>query len=220
VVGIGHNVEFVDRRRRRTVIAQVEYDDDDLRLNDAKCDHRGRLYFGSLSKSFNDVGGLYRLSSDGEVEQLLNGVAVSNGMAWDEQRERYYYIDSWQHRVDVFDCDPNSGDVSSRRPFVSVDPSSGLPDGMAIDVEGGIWVAMFGGGRIHRYDPQGVLSEVLELPVTHPTSVAFGGSSLTTLFITTSRHRLDREQRAAQPLAGAVFQSTPGVAGSPVSVFG
>jgi sugar lactone lactonase YvrE len=220
VVGIGHDVNLVGDDEQRTTIATVEAKVDDLRLNDAKCDRQGRLHFGSLSKSFEATGGLYRLSLGGTAEQILSGVAVSNGMAWDDARERYYYTDSWRFCIDVFDCDPRTGDVSGRRTFAEVDSMIGMPDGMALDVEGGLWVALFAGGRIHRYDPQGRLSDVLELPVTHPTSVAFGGQGMSTLFITSSRHRLDADQRASQHVAGSVFACTPGVAGAPVPGFG
>jgi sugar lactone lactonase YvrE len=220
VVGIGHSVQRVDPGGGRSEIASVESGNDDLRFNDGKCDRHGSLFFGSLSLSREAAGGLYRLAADGRLDQVVPGVTVSNGMCWDDQRARYYYVDSWQQRVDVFDYDPGTGQVSGRRPFVRIAPETGLPDGMAIDDEGGVWVVMFFRGAVHRYDPDGRLTEVVPLPVSCPTSVAFGGPGLRTLFITSSRHRLDERERAAQPLAGAVFSCDPGVAGRAVPGYG
>jgi sugar lactone lactonase YvrE len=216
VVGIGHSVQDVDPVGRRRVIAGVEGGIGDLRFNDGKCDRHGSLFFGSLSLSREPAGGLYRLTRDGRVDKILAGITVSNGMCWDDDRSLYYYVDSWQQRIDVFDCDPETGEVSGRRPFAHIPPEVGLPDGMAIDAEGGVWVVMFFRGAVHRYDPDGRLSEVVPLPVSCPTSVAFGGPGLRTLFITSSRHRLDERERAVQPLAGAVFACDPGVVGRAV----
>jgi sugar lactone lactonase YvrE len=220
VVGIGHAVQRVEPDGTRTQVAVIEEGDDSLRFNDGKCDRHGRLYFGSLSFTREPTGGLYRLTSSGRLDRILSGITVSNGMCWDDERSLYYYVDSWQQRIDVFDCDPATGEVSGRRPFTHVAPEAGLPDGMAIDAEGGIWVVMFFRGAVHRYDPAGRLSEVVRLPVTCPTSVAFGGPDLRTLFITSSRHRLDERERSEQPLAGAVFTCEPGVAGQAVPGFG
>ena len=172
---------------------------DDLRFNDGKCDRHGNLFFGSISLTRKPVGGLYRLSSAGQLSQVADGITVSNGMCWDDERSLYYYVDSWQQRIDVFDCDPRTGDLSGRRPFAHIAPETGLPDGMAIDDEGGVWVVMFFRGAVHRYDVDGRLSEVVPIPVTCPTSVAFGGPGLRTLFITSSRHRLGQLEREEQP---------------------
>ena len=221
VVGVGHSIVSIDKGGQRNQLATVEDGNDDLRLNDAKCDRFGRLHFGSISQSREvGAGGLYRLAPDGAVEKIVSGVTISNGMGWDYTRDRFYYTDSWEQRVDVFDIDPADGHLGCRRPFIDVDPAIGLPDGMAVDVEGGIWVVMFFGGVVHRYDHEGKLTEVIKLPVSCPTSAAFGGEDLSILFITSSRHRLDAEQRTNQPLAGAVFGCEPGIAGVPVNGFG
>jgi sugar lactone lactonase YvrE len=216
IVGIGHSVQRIHPAGTRCELADVEVGNDDLRFNDGKCDRHGNLYFGSISLTREPDGGLYRLSGDGQLAQVADGITVSNGMCWDDQRSLYYYVDSWQQRIDVFDCDPRTGDVSGRRPFAHIAPETGLPDGMAIDDEGGVWVVMFFRGAVHRYDADGRLSEVVPMPVTCPTSVAFGGPGLRTLFITSSRHRLDQRERGDQPLAGAVFSCEPGVAGRAV----
>ena len=218
-VGLGHAVERVDNDGSRYAIAGVEADLPDLRFNDGKCDQHGRLWFGSISSSREPAGSLYRLTPGGQPDRIAAGITISNGMGWDDDRARFYYIDSWQQRVDVFDVDPTTGEVSGRRAFVDVPPETGLPDGMAIDAEGGVWVVMFYGGAVHRYDPDGRLSEVVKMPVSCPTSVAFGGPELRTLFITSSRHRITEQERAEQPLAGAVFVCDPGVLGAAVSGF-
>lgn len=219
VVGIGHTVQRVDPDGSRSELATVEADQPQLRLNDAKCDRQGQLWFGSLSAAKQPAGGLYRLASDGQLDQVLSEITISNGLGWDYQRSRFYYVDSWQQRVDVFDCDPATGEVSDRRPFAHIAAETGLPDGLAVDAEGGVWLALFYGGAVHRYDADGRLSEVVRLPVSCPTSVAFGGAGLSTLYITSARDHLDADQYRDQPLAGAVLECAPGVTGAAVPGF-
>jgi sugar lactone lactonase YvrE len=130
-----------------------------------------------------------------------------------------YFIDSTTQRVDVFDFDARTGAVADRRTFAEIDVADGLPDGMTVDAEGGVWVCLFGGGALRRYGDDGKLDAVFSLPVTNPTSAAFGGPDLSTLYVTSAWHRLSEAQLAAEPLAGAVFAIEPGVAGLPGNRF-
>jgi sugar lactone lactonase YvrE len=159
---------------------------------------------------------LYRYDLDGTVTTVLSGVTVSNGIAWDADGSRMYYIDSATQRIDVFDYDADSGTPADRRPLVSVEPGMGMPDGMALDDEGGLWVALWRGGAVHRYGPDGRLDAVVELPVRLVTACAFGGAGLDKLYITTSGHGLPP---GSQPGAGAVFVLRPGVRGLPTGMF-
>ena len=198
------------------VLAEVEPEYADNRFNDCRVDPQGRLWAGTMSKPRRPgEGSLYRLEAGGEVERVLAGTTISNGIGWSGSGERMYFVDSTTQRIDVFDFDGADGSLHERRRFAAVDPAAGLPDGLTVDAEDGIWVALFGGSAVHRYDPDGELDAVIELPVTNTTCPAFGGTDLETLFVTTTRHRLSAEQLAAQPLAGALFACRPGVRGRP-----
>jgi sugar lactone lactonase YvrE len=162
---------------------------------------------------------LYRLEPDGRLAVAIPRTTISNGLGWSPDGARMYFIDSTTQRVDVLDFDGGSGVISGRRPFAVVDPADGLPDGLAVDAEGGVWVCLFGGAAVRRYDARGRLDAVVPLPVTNPTCPAFGGADLRTLYVTSARHRLTPEQLAAEPLAGALLELDPGVAGLPVHRF-
>ena len=138
---------------------------------------------------------------------------MGNGLDWDLERGRMYHIDSTTQQIDVHHYDLATGAVADRRVFVQVDPADGLPDGLTLDADGCVWLCLYGGGAIRRYDPDGTLMTTVHLPVVHVTSAAFGGPDLSTLFVTTSRHKLDEAERAAQPLAGALLVVDPGVRG-------
>jgi sugar lactone lactonase YvrE len=189
------------------------------RFNDAKCDPAGRVLAGTLAYSEDEpTGTLYRLDA-GRVETLVEGVTVSNGLGWTPDGRTMYFIDSTTHRVDAFDYDVASGALSNRRPFVTIPDEEGFPDGLAVDVDGGVWVAMWGGRRVSRYLPDGRLEAVVEVPATHTTSCCFGGAGLDRLYITSARDRLSDDQLAAEPHAGGVFVVDPGVVGVPVAEY-
>jgi sugar lactone lactonase YvrE len=218
VVAAGQELTAIDDDGNRQVLTALDHDLDPHRINDGKCDARGRLFFGTInSDDWAPTGGLYRFTGSGPAEQLVPGVTVSNGLGWDDARERFYYIDSITQRIDVFDYDLESGVPSGRRPFVEIPKDEGLPDGMEVDAEGGVWLALFGGGEVRRYAPDGTLSEVVTMPVSHPTSIAFGGPDLRTAYVTTARSWLDTHV-TGEPLAGAVLTFDAGVPGRPAGV--
>lgn len=191
-----------------------------LRFNDGTCDPAGRFWAGTMASSgAPGAGALYRLDVDGTATRVLDGVTLSNGLAWSSDGGTLFYIDTPTRRIDAFDCTPATGEIGNRRSVVHLAPEAGLPDGMTIDAQGGLWVALWGGGAVHRY-LDGRLDRVIGLPVSQPTSCAFGGDDFDELFVTSAADELTAEQRDAQPLAGAVFRLRPGVRGLPPATYG
>ena len=201
-------------------IAPIESQNHSNRANDAKCDSKGRLWVGTMAFDMAPAAGsLYRVDVDHSWHRAVAETTISNGIAWSPDDSRMYYIDSGTRRVDVFDFDPESGELTSRRPFIQFVESDGVPDGMTVDADGAVWVAMWGGACLRRIAPSGREIDRIELPVTQVTSCAFGGPDLTDLYVTTARIGLSSSEVAAQPLAGALFRCMPGVRGLPVSAF-
>jgi sugar lactone lactonase YvrE len=215
VVGQRHAVGLLDEGAVvPRSLTEVETSAEENRFNDAKCDAAGRLWAGTMSTVREPgAGALYRIEPDGATERVVAGTTISNGLGWSGDGSRMWFIDSPTQRVDVFDFDAAAGRISGRRAFAEIDPADGLPDGLAVDAEDGVWVALFGGGALRRYGPDGALDVVIELPVTNPTCPTFGGPELDVLFVTSARHRLSAAQLAAEPLAGAVLGLRPGVRG-------
>jgi sugar lactone lactonase YvrE len=139
-----------------------------VRSNDGACDAAGRFWIGTMGLDVTPgAGALYRY--DGSLQRVLDQVTISNGLGWTRDDTRMYYIDSAEYRVDVFDFEHGSGRLDERRPFVSIDKSDGIPDGLTVDDEGGVWVALYGGSCVHRYDERGRLDAVLEVPAENVT---------------------------------------------------
>ncbi len=203
------------------LVAPVEGDKPHQRMNDGNCDAAGRFWAGTMALDEQPgAGALYRLDPDGRVRTMLTGVTISNGLDWSGDGRVMFYADTGTGRVDCFDVDAATGEIGGRRPFVTVPPGSGAPDGLTIDADGGVWLALWGGGALHRYSPTGALETTVRLPVTHPTSCAFGGPDLRDLYVTTASIALDPAARTLQPHAGGLFRCRPGVAGRPAHRFG
>ena len=202
-------------------VLATAHEPDDNRFNDCRCDPQGRLWAGTMSRSRTPgAAALYRLRPGGPLERVLEGTTISNGLGWSPAGDRMYFVDSTTQRVDGLDFDPATGAVENRRTLIEIDPADGLPDGIAVDAEGGVWICLFGGGAIRRYDAAGALDTIVPLPVTNPTCPAFGGPGLRTLYVTSARHRLTPEQLEREPLAGAVLAFEPEIRGLPRSRFG
>jgi sugar lactone lactonase YvrE len=200
--------------RHLTRLPGLVTDPDVVRFNDGKPDPWGGFWAGTMQLHGEDgLGSLYRLSPDGSITELLAGVSLSNGLDWTDDRRSFYYVDSPSGGIDLFDTDPESGALSGRRRFVGISAADGVPDGLTIDAEGGIWIAVWGASELRRYMPDGRLDTVVRLPVSQVSSAAFGGPDLGTLYITTAREDFTDAQLLAEPHAGDIFCCTPGVTG-------
>ncbi|ASD22148.1 gluconolactonase [Cryobacterium sp. LW097] len=184
--------------------------DPSVRMNDGGGAPDGSFFCGSMAyDQRTGAGSLYRLAPDGSVELALAGVTISNGLAWSPDGSLAYYNDTPTGRIGVFDWAPETG-LTGLRPFVDIPSADGYPDGLTVDSEGGVWVALYAGGAVRRYSPEGTLDEVIEVAAQRVTACTFGGDDLRRLYITTSREGLAPGE---DPLAGSVFTVTPGVAG-------
>jgi sugar lactone lactonase YvrE len=186
-----------------------------LRFNDGKCDPAGRFWAGTMA--YDQAAGaaaLYRLDADGRSTRVIDGVTISNGLDWTIDATTMYYVDSPLHRIDAFDYEPSTGEISNRRIAIQVAAEAGTPDGLTLDAEGGIWVALWDGGAVHRY-LDGRLELVIRLPVSRPTSCAFGGVDLDELYVTSAWEGLSGAERRIQPLAGSLFRIRTGIRGLP-----
>jgi sugar lactone lactonase YvrE len=160
------------------------------RMNDGVADPAGRFWAGSMAYAkAAGAGSLYRTDPDGSVTRVLDGLTIPNGPVFDPTGSLMYLAESPQGRIDAFDVDPTSGQLGGRRPFVHVD--NGSPDGMVMDDEGFLWVAVHAAGEVHRYSPSGRLDRVLDVPASQPTSLCFGGPGRSRLFLTTATEALE-----------------------------
>lgn len=186
--------------------------DSTVRMNEGGCDPDGRFYCGSMAyDARTGAGSVYRLAADGTVTRVLANVTISNGLAWTSDGTTAYYVDTPTGRIDAFSY--VDGELRDRRPVALIPSESGGPDGLTVDADGRIWVALWGGSAVHCYAPDGYLVDRLDVPASHVTACTFGGPDLDTLYITTSQVDTDL---TAEPLAGAVFQAKVGIKGLPV----
>jgi sugar lactone lactonase YvrE len=222
VVAMRDGFAYLDPASGRVdLIAPIEQDKPHQRMNDGSCDAQGRFWAGTMALDCTPgAGSLYRLDPDERAHRVLADVTVSNGIDWSLDGRTMYYADTGTQRIDVFDFEPETGAIANRRPFVHIAREDGQPDGLTVDAEGCVWVALWEGSAVHRYTSDGNLDRIICLPVTHPTSCAFGGPDLCDLYITTAAVALSAAERAKQPHAGGLFHVRPGVTGRPAHVFG
>jgi sugar lactone lactonase YvrE len=190
------------------------FDDPSVRMNEGGCDPQGRLHVGSMAYDAADGRGtVYRLDGDGAVTPVLTGVTISNGLQWSADGGTAFYVDTPTDHVWRYRFDQEAGTFHDREPFIDLSDAPGHPDGMTIDVDGGLWVAMYGGWAVRRFDAAGAAVDVVELPTRDVTCPTFGGPDRSTLLISTSREGWGDEQ--AEPEAGAVFAFQTDVVGAP-----
>src|SRR5690606_32457121 len=175
--------------------------DSSIRMNEGGCDPDGRFYCGSMAYDQREgAATVYRLDADHSVRPVLDGVTVSNGIDWSPDGSLAYYNDTATHGIQLFDYDADAG-LTGRRTFVAMG-NDDSPDGLTVDADGGVWVAMNGSGQVRRYRADGQLDQVIEVAARQVTACALGGENLDELFITTSRENLEPGD---DPLAGSLF---------------
>ncbi len=203
-----------------TPLVRVEDGPPDNRLNDAKCDAAGRIWCGSMwDYGLKTSGGLYRIDPDLSVTRVRSGVTVANALAFSPDSRTIYFTDSSRGHIERAGFDLDSGAIGAWSVLADAAAAPGRPDGATVDEDGYVWNARYQGGCIARFAPDGRLDRLIELPVTQPTSCAFGGPERRTLYVTTATQNLSDEAQAAQPLAGALLALDVGVAGLPEPAF-
>lgn len=222
IVGLADGAYMLDTRSGEIdLISYIEKDLGSTRLNDGKCDPVGRFWVGSMDYDLvNPIGGLYRVQSDGTVHKALDRITISNGIVWSSDHKKMYYIDTPTGYIQSFDFNSEDGSISNQKVAVKIPDSLGQPDGMTIDEEDKLWVGMWNGNIVARFDPNsGTLMAKIEVPAHNVTSCAFGGPDLDILYITTSGIDMNEEERERFPLAGSLFKAVPGVKGVKSSFF-
>ena len=190
------------------------------RFNDGKCDPAGRFLAGSMDLNESaPTGALY--SFDGKtVTKLLSGITISNGLTWSPDHQTFYYTDTPTRQVTAFDYDLVTGQVANPRPAVRVPDGLGWPDGMTSDTDGNLWIAMWGGAQVTKWDPRtGHLLDQIPMPVLQPSSCIFGGADLNELYVTSARKGLGQADLAKYPLSGGLFKIDTDVTGVPTFQF-
>jgi sugar lactone lactonase YvrE len=198
-----------------SVFAALEPEEPEMRPNDGKCDPAGRLWLGTTRFEHDlAVGRLYRIDPDGSIRSMLENLWCANGIAWTADGSKMYFTDSLTRVIDRFSFDLDRGELSDHRRFAEITVGDAVPDGMCTDIDGGLWVALWDGGCVQRFDRDGTLTEQVTVPVARATSCCFGGPGLTDLYITTA------PSPEHPGLGGAIFKLDAGVAGVPVNRFG
>jgi sugar lactone lactonase YvrE len=215
VIGIERGFALESSDGTLTCLGEL-WRDQAVRMNEGGCDPDGRFYCGSMA--YDRAPGaatLYRLNPDWSVNVVLKNVTISNGLEWSPDNLRAYYNDTATYQISVFDYDIEEG-LTRRRVFVDLSEESKRPDGLTVDAEGGVWVALSNGGVVRRYTSGGTLDGIIEVPAKKVTACTFGGPRLDQLFITTSREGV---APGSDLLAGSLFCAFAGVSGLPVREF-
>jgi sugar lactone lactonase YvrE len=235
VAAVGTDVLAIQEDGTTTVLAHLAFDPAVVRINDGKCDPQGRLWLGTLSLDGRSGAGaaLYRLDADGTLNTMIEDVALSNGLGWSPDGRKFYYIDTPTLGIDVFDFHPDEGTITDRKRLVTFVKGEGRPDGLTVDNDGCLWVALYMGAQVRRYSPTGRLLATVAISAPQATSCCFGGRDGQDLFITSAAVLLPEwrllgagftrefgERAAEAPGAGGVFACRPGIGGPPAVPFG
>ncbi len=200
-------------------ITVIHEPDSPVRLNDGRCDSRGRFIVGDYDPASSKRGEGYSISGGGKMKRLFSGLDSANSTCFSPDGSTMYFTDSTEREIWAYDYDLETGIPSGKRVFASFEGQPGLPDGSIVDSEGYLWNAQWGGYRIVRFSPSGEVDRVIELPVKNITCICFGGEPLDTLYITSARLGLTPEELEEQPLHGGVFSVKCGCTGLPEQRF-
>jgi sugar lactone lactonase YvrE len=224
VVGLNDGLHALDFESGQTeILVSLESEEEfpGNRLNDAKCDRRGRYWVGTMHNTIREPrGSFYRIDTDLSFEKMFGDVVIPNSVCMSPDDTVLYFTDSWKKVIWAFDFDIDAGALSNRRVFADLTDRPGIPDGSTVDTDGCLWNAEFGGARVVRFTPGGKIDRMVDVPTSQPTCCAFGGDRLDTLYITTATQRMTAEQLTKEPLAGALLAIEPGVRGLPEPGFG
>lgn len=191
-----------------------------VRMNDGACDPNGRFWAGSMAYEVTPgAGSLYRYDKEGSWTRVLSDVTISNGIGWSPDGRLMYYVDSGPGTVSVMDFELVDGTIANRRTLIAIPPEQGVPDGLCVDQDGYLWIAIWGGGEVRRYSPAGEQVGVVSLEASQPSCCALGGPDGRTLFITTARVGVAEETLIRQPDAGRVFLCTVDTPGPAVRAY-
>ncbi len=204
------------------ILSDVEHSVTENRFNDGKCDPSGNLWVGSMHYAQTaPKANLYKIDAKGNSEKMLDNITISNGIVWTSDAKTMYYIDTPTGNIRAFDFDKNDNTISNERVAVKVPTTLGYPDGMAIDEENMLWVGLWNGNAVVRFNPiTGEVISKIEVPAHNVTSCAFGGDNLDVLYITTASIDMTDEEKKQYPLAGSLFKVKPGVKGVKSTFFG
>jgi len=222
VAALKNGIYLIDiQTGSKKLLADPEPDLSGNRFNDGKCDPAGRLWAGTMSLTGKSgKGALYRIDGKGTAIKMIDRVSVSNGIVWSNDHTRMYYIDTPTQKVVRYDYDPSTGEIRNPQVVVEIPVESGSPDGMTIDNKGNLWIALWGGYAVTCWNPEtGKLIQKIDVPAKNVSSCAFGGPDLKTLYITTARQDLSKQELDQYPLSGGLFKVRPGATGIPASFF-
>ena len=212
LVGLRDGITSIDLETGERVLLASTPGNGASRFNDGKTDRQGRLWAGTIVDDQSTPDGVFGTLQNDGFDVKLDGIGISNGLGWSPDNSTMYVTDSAVRTIWAFDFDAETATLHNRRAFATDDDCE--PDGLTVDAEGGVWSAKWNGGKVVRYDPNGDVSEVLDAPVSRPTSCMFGGKDLDILFVTSASVGLDDAERSATP-AGSVLAVQPGVQGLP-----
>lgn len=217
LVALQNGIHKIDTKTGKLTFITAPFSDTSLRFNDGKCDPSGRFWVGTLAMDRRKKGAvLYRMDRDGTIHLMLDSVTISNGIVWTADKKTMYYNDTPTLTVQAFDYDDKTGVITNRRVVITFPRGQGAPDGMTIDTEGKLWIALWGSGTVGRYDPiTGERLQTIKVPAPNVSSCAFGGKNLEILYITTARTGVKPEKLLEFPLSGGLFAVKPGARGVP-----
>ena len=216
------------QEKKLTKILDIEPDKPQNRCNDGAADSKGRFWVGTMQNNLTpeatdieiveNSGSLYCINPDLSFKKLEDNIGISNTIVWSPDSKKFYFTDTLTGIINSYDCNIEEGTISNKKFFAKHE--RGFPDGSIVDSDGFLWSCRWGGSCVIRFDPNGKVDDIIELPVQNITSCTFGGKDLKTLFITTARYGITQEEIKQQPLSGGLFAINLNIQGMPDNSFG
>ena len=220
---VGKRASFIDfdiASSQQTVLAALN-ESATNRINDGKCDPAGRLLAGTMDMNEKDPTGSFYSFDGKQAKALFRGVTISNGLAWSVDHKTFYYIDTPTREIKAFDYDVTTGELANPRVAIYIPDSLGWPDGMTSDMDGNLWIAMWGGAQVTKWNPNsGKLLEQISIPALHSSACVFGGKDRNELYVTSARKGMSDADLKKYPLSGGLFKVVTDVEGMPTFEFG